>query len=513
MAKSILEQTIANLRLKEEEANAQNAADQLGLAYVSLTSYPIAQDVLYLISQEQAVEYHVVAYLRVENELKVATYLPPTAELNNFLTNLATQKNITIKLTYCSRMSYDYGITLYLFYKEVDEEKKRLAEEKENDFSDVITSIKDIDKLLKEVSATKLIDLIFSGAVLTNASDIHIEPGDKSTRLRFRIDGILQDVSQLSKQQFEALRSRIKNLAQLKIDIVGAPQDGRFEMKAARHVIDVRVSTLPASYGEDIVMRILLQDVSFLKIDELGFNPTALALVKEAISQPHGMILNTGPTGSGKTTTLYAILSAINKPGAKVITIEDPVEYRLPGINQIQVNPETGLTFESALRGAMRQDPDIIMIGEIRDAQTAKIALQAALTGHLVLSTLHTNSAPAAIPRLLEIGIEPYLLAGSINLIIGQRLVRRVCPTCRGKDANCPTCLGVKYKGRIPIIEALKPSEEFNTLIGRKATIDEFERKAKALGMETMLEDGLSKIAAGLTTQEEVERVAQETGD
>lgn len=513
MAQSILDQTVADLKLKEGEEVAQSTAQHLGLKYVNLSSYPIAQEVLQVIPEDDAARYHLVAYLKAGQSLKVAVSIPPTAEINAYLTDLANKNNLTINLSYCSRASYDYVITLYVLYKTIEVERQRKVQDQENDYSDQIDNIEDIAQLLQKVSATKLVEVIFSGAVIIGASDVHLEPAETSTRVRYRIDGILQDVAQISKQQYESLRSRIKNMAKMKLDIAGAPQDGRFEMKAAGHTIDVRVSTLPASFGEDIVMRVLLRDINFLKLDELGFNPVVLSLVKEAISQPHGMILNTGPTGSGKTTTLYSILSSINRPGAKVITIEDPVEYRLPGINQIQVNPEKNLTFEAALRGAMRQDPDIMMIGEIRDSQTAEIALQAALTGHLMLSTLHTNSAPAAIPRLLEMGIEPYLLAGSINLIIGQRLVRRLCPTCQGKKKDCPTCLGVGYKGRIPIIEALKPTEEFNVLIGRKATIDEFERKARELGMETMLEDGLNKIAAGLTTKEEVERVASDIGD
>lgn len=506
-----IDSSIASLQLEEEEEAARKGAESLGFAYVKLLGYPILPEVLRLIPQEDAVNYRMVAYVRAGTSLKVAISQPPTKELDDYLANLANQLNVTVKLAYCSTMSLVYSLTLYLKFKQQDETKAKEKQTKEGqDFTSTIKSIEDIAKQLQKVSTTQLMDLIFAGAVITNASDIHLEPAQEFTRLRFRIDGILQDVANITKGQYESMRSRIKNVASLKLDVMGAPQDGRFEIKVAGHTIDIRVSTLPASFGEDIVMRLLLEDAIFLKIDELGLNPIVLKLVKDAITSPHGMILNTGPTGSGKTTTLYAILSEVNHPETKVITIEDPVEYRLPGINQIQINPAANLTFASALRSAMRQDPDIIMVGEIRDGETAKIALQAALTGHLVLTTLHTNSAPAAIPRLLEMGIEPFLLAGSINLIIGQRLVRKICNVCAGQNKECTNCAGSGYKGRMPLVEALKPSEEFNELIARKASIAEFEKKARGLGMQSILDDGQAKVAAGLTTTAEIERVAKE---
>jgi len=506
-----LDTKIASLRLEEQEATAKSAASSFGLTFVNLVGYPIVKEVLETISQEEATTYNVVAYLKSGDTLHVATHLPPTDTLRRFLILLARKIGLTIRLKYCSTLSFTYVLNVYMKYH--DEKKVQAMQEsvkRGDEFIVTIKSIADITDQINKVSTSRLIDLLFAGGVLIDASDIHIEPTQEGARVRYRVDGILQDIGVLNLKQYHAVADRIKFLAKLKLDIAGAPQDGRFEMAIAGHTIDVRTSSLPASYGEDLVMRILIQDAHFLALEELNINPASLALIKDAIDQPHGMVINTGPTGSGKTTTLYAILSALNKPEVKVITIEDPVEYRLPGINQIQVNTDAGLTFAATLRSTLRQDPDIIMVGEIRDKETAQIALQAALTGHLVLSTLHANSAPAAIPRLLEMGIEPYLLAGSLNLIIAQRLVRKVCSVCKGADKACKQCGGSGFKGRIPVMETLKPTELFNELIGRKATIDEFERKARELGMQSMLEDGLTKVAAGLARKEEGERVSKD---
>lgn len=506
-----IDQIIANLRLEEQEKIAQASAKSYRLPYAKLSGYPITPEVLELIDPKTAAILQAVAFAKSANELKVAIAIPETDAHKKYFGELAQKLSQTIKVAYCSQMSLAYAMSLYTKFSQEKKEKAQVESTKRGDeFVAAIKSIKDVGDQIKKVTTTQLIDLLFAGAVLTEASDIHIEPNEASARVRYRIDGVLQDVGALSIEQFRSAAARIKNLCKLKLDVTGAPQDGRFEMRAANHLIDVRTSVLPATYGEDIVMRILLQEGQFLTLEELNISPIAMELIDQAIHQPHGMILNTGPTGSGKTTTLYAILSELNSSEKKIITIEDPVEYRLSGINQVQVNKEAKLTFASILRSVMRQDPDIIMVGEIRDGETAQIALQAALTGHLVLSTLHTNSAAAAIPRLLNMGIEPYLLAGSINLIIAQRLVRRICPTCKGKNKSCPDCGGTFYKGRLPIIEALKPSEKFNELIARKASIAEFEKRAVELGMQDMLEDGLSKVEAGLTTNEEVERVSRD---
>jgi len=322
---------------------------------------------------------------------------------------------------------------------------------------------------------------------------------------------------------YHNLISRIKYLAKLKLDI-SRPQDGRFVVEVLSQEVDIRVATLPTTYGEAVTLRLLPKNKSFISIEKLGFSEKALAVIKEAITKPQGMIINTGPTGSGKTTTLYAILKVLNQPGKKIITLEDPIEYRIEGIEQVQIiHPEKErggseetetlaereqTVFLDALKGCLRQDPDILMIGEIRDKETAEVTLQAALTGHLVLTTLHTTNAPAALARLTEMGIEPYLLAGTIDLIISQRLVRMIHKVCGGK--GCEECHHTGFKGRLAIIEVLKPGAEIEKLVLEKAPLRSFEETAHKLGMETMLEDGMKKVAAGLTTKGEVERVTQE---
>jgi general secretion pathway protein E len=381
-------------------------------------------------------------------------------------------------------------------------------------FATGIQGVADLQSKLAQVSTTELLDTLFAGALSLSASDIHLEPGEVKLKARYRIDGVLQDVVELPMSVHKSLASRIKFLAKLKLDVTTLPQDGRFEVTTTSNVagaeeapLDIRVATLPTPFGEAVEMRILAQRGEFLSLESLGFSEEILTKIKNAITKPHGLILNTGPTGSGKTTTLYAILQQLNQPGRKIISIEDPVEYRIPGIDQSQILPEKGYTYAAALKASLRHDPDIIMVGEIRDPETATTALQASLTGHLVLTTLHTNSAAGAIPRLINMGIEPFLLAGAINLIIAQRLVRRVNPTCGpGSVKEGGTC----YKGRLPIAEGLVPTAEFNDLIARKASVAEFEEMAKKTGMKTMLQDGQEKVAKGLTTIDEVLRVTKE---
>ena len=370
-----------------------------------------------------------------------------------------------------------------------------------------IAGFSDLKQKIQTYPLTQLVDLIFAGAVSVAASDIHLEPEENNARLRFRVDGVLQDIAVLPKQNYLNLRDRIKFLAKLKTNITDTPQDGRFEQMINGQKVDFRVSSIPTNFGEAIEMRLLIQTASTLKLEQLGFSPEDLKKIQTAVIKPNGMILNTGPTGSGKTTTLYSILSVLNQPGRKIVTLEDPIEYELPGINQSQIEPESNYDFVAGLRSVLWQDPDVIMIGEIRDIETAKTALSAAVTGHLVLTTLHTNDATSALPRLLDMGIEPYLLSGSINLIIAQRLVRKIHRECAGK--GCEICNHTGYKGRTVIAETLTISEKIEALISRKASLSEFREAAKAEGMKTMYDDGLAKVAAGITTKDEVERVTK----
>jgi type II secretory ATPase GspE/PulE/Tfp pilus assembly ATPase PilB-like protein len=494
---------------QEEEKRVKQTARSLNLEYVDLIGYPYAADALLAVPKKELIRFQIIPYLKAGRRVKIALPKQPSASLKNQLQAYFPKFELNFAL--CSTTSFKAGLLAYdrLKLKQTRSQKDK-AKKTETEFAKLIKNISDIASHLKKVSTSELLELILNGAVITRASDIHLEPSQEDCRLRFRIDGILQDVTKLSHQQYQALNSRIKNLARLKLNITAKPQDGRFTTQAAGHPLDIRVSSLPGANGEDIVLRLLLSDTPLLTLKQLGFHSQAYRLILEAIKKPHGMILTTGPTGSGKTTTLYAILSQLNHPPVKIITIEDPIEYRISGVNQTQVNESSGYTFVNALSSAIRQDPDIIVVGEIRDPDTAKIALQAAMTGHLVLTSLHTNTASGAIPRLLDMGIEPYLLAGSINLILAQRLVRRICRECRGRDKNCPACQGSGFRGQLAIVEALKPTTEFNELITRKASVQEFEIKAKELGMKTMLQDGLDKVKDGLTTKEEIERVTRE---
>ena len=499
---------IRSIKHGQEEQAVASQAKVWQMLYVNLSGYPVNQEALLKTAKTNWEKLSIVPYLKVGKIVKVATVSQPSPNVKDFLTGLFPDS--TIEFSLCSKTSLDEALSLYDNYQKSQASHKAEQTKKTGvQFTKMIKRLEDVAANIKKVSTSELLDLVINGAVITSSSDIHLEPAKNNCRLRFRIDGILKDVAILSTEQYRAILSRIKNLAEIKLDINVKPQDGRFSMTASGKPVDIRVSTMPGPDGENVVMRLLLSESQLLCLKDLDFSPEVFQLIKEAISKPNGMILNTGPTGSGKTTTLYAILSELNKPPVKIITIEDPIEYKIPGVDQTQVDSEAGYTFANALSSAVRQDPDILMVGEIRDTDTAKIALQASLTGHLVLSTLHTNTASGAIPRLLDMGIEPYLLAGSINLIIAQRLVRRVCQNCAGKNAKCEVCLGSGYKGRVPIVEALKPTTEFNELITRKASIEEFENKAKEQGMKTMLGDGMEKVGQGTTTKEEVERVTE----
>lgn len=396
--------------------------------------------------------------------------------------------------------------------------------------------LKMLAEQLKTASTTQLLELILQGAVSCNASDIHIEPEESAFRIRFRIDGVLQEIATLPKEKYKNLVSRIKLLSKMDLNVTDKPQDGRFTQEILNRHFDFRCAVLPLIHGEGVVLRLLEQEAKFYTLSELGFYKEMEEQVRRAFKKPTGMILVSGPTGSGKTTTLYAILNELNRPGVKIITLEDPIEYKMEGLVQSQINQEEGFGFVEGLKGALRSDPDIIMVGEIRDSETAEIALQAALTGHLVLSTFHANSASATLIRLVELGIRPYLLSGSINLVISQRLVRRICQNCKEslvmdkrladylkvklpgfkipqvlyKGRGCPTCFGTGYKGRIVIGEILIPSPELEDLIIKKAPLSIVAQKAKESGILTMEQDGLLKALAGITTIEEVFRVIRE---
>lgn len=505
-----IERTLYSIDREEEEKQTQILAKKYRLPYIYLVNYPVLADVLYIIKPEQALNFKLVAYLKSGDTLRVATYNPKDSNIASFIKVLEEATKLKIMLSVCSETSYRYVAQLYKTFQEArtTQEGIEVSDEERTQFKEEIKNLIDLKDKITSVSTTHLLDVIFVGAEAVEASDIHLEPENEFLKIRYRIDGVLQDIAELPISSHKALISRIKYLAKLKIDVVSVPQDGRFDAKAGDQPIDIRVSTMPTNYGESVVMRLLYRSKEFITLDKLGFNQDQLTIIHEAISKPHGIIFNTGPTGSGKSTTLYAILQELNQPGVKIITLEDPIEYRIEGIEQTQVEVEKKFTFASGLRSILRHDPDIIMVGEIRDQETAEIAINAAMTGHMVLTTLHTNNAPAAIPRLIDIGVKPFLLGGSINLIIAQRLVRMICQLCKGK--GCKECNNSGYKGRTVIAELLVPTVEFEQLIKGQATLREFMDMAKKSGMRTMEEDGMQKVARGITTKEEVLRVTRE---
>jgi type II secretory ATPase GspE/PulE/Tfp pilus assembly ATPase PilB-like protein len=408
----------------------------------------------------------------------------------------------------------------------------------EKEIKNILILKREIEAVLdKEI--TKILDTILGGSIKLGASDIHIEPKENEAKLRIRLDGILQDVLIFNRKTYESLLSRIKLLSGMKLNVFDRPQDGRFSVLMEKLAIEIRTSTLPAEWGESIVMRIL-NPKSLISLGELGLREDLLKIFKREIKKPNGMIIVTGPTGSGKTTTLYAILKEIQSPEIKIITIEDPIEYHLEGITQTQVDPKAGYDFANGLRAIVRQDPDVILVGEIRDLETAQIAIQAALTGHLVLTTLHTNDAAGTVARLMALGEKPVNIAPAINMAVAQRLVRKVCRKCstlekpneeevekiRGglKNLNikiskdlrirrakgCEDCNFTGYRGRTGIFEAFLVDEEMERFILTSPSISDLREMAKKKGMVTMYQDGLLKVIDGITTIEEVERVVAE---
>jgi general secretion pathway protein E len=405
-----------------------------------------------------------------------------------------------------------------------------MEDDRTGDVDEDISALRD---MAFEAPVVRLVNLLIENAITAGASDIHIEPFEDTLRIRYRVDGILFDQEAPPRRLQAAMTSRLKIMAEMNIAERRLPQDGRIRVTLQGRRVDIRVSTIPTVHGESIVMRLLDRTTVFRPLDQLGFPPSMLARFDALIRRPHGIVLVTGPTGSGKTTTLYGALDKINSPDIKIITVEDPVEYQLKGVNQIPVKAKIGLTFATGLRHIVRQDPDVILIGEIRDLETAEIAIQAALTGHLVFSTLHTNDAPGAITRLQDMGVEPYLLSSVLEGVLAQRLVRRICSACKelfvsppadlqalGVDADprtplyrgrgCEECRGTGYRGRTGIYELFEITEEVRSLTLRRASTREIRRHAIENGMVTLRLDGWLKAREGVTTVEEVLRVTQE---
>ncbi|TSC93661.1 MAG: type IV pilus assembly protein PilB [Candidatus Berkelbacteria bacterium Athens1014_28] len=546
-----LDRKLFSMRRQDEEEQVQALSRQLSLPYIDLVGYPFAAEIFSIFPADIMLRYSFVPYLKIGHELRLATTAAVSSDLQNYLDEFAKATNYHFTFSLVSKTGFLYALNQLKIKQDEAREKTENLSEKKEGMLEKIKVLADIEALARKVSTSELLDLLLASAAKLGASDIHIEPEENEFLIRYRIDGVLQDVFKMPKSAYKFLLSRIKFLAKLKLDIVAAPQDGRFSFKSEIGNIDLRVSTLPSAFGESVVLRLLGQEIRVLKLEDLGFRPDALSLINQAISRPHGMILNTGPTGSGKTTTLYAMIVALKKPGIKIISLEDPIEYRIDGVEQSQVDPVGGYTFANGLRAALRQDPDILMVGEIRDKETAEIGVQAAITGHLFLTSLHSNTASGALPRLLEIGVRPFLLAGSINLIMGQRLVRKICTKCREefspsevvwdeikkilapimsklpteisaklnlpanqiklwRGVGCSACGKTGYLGRQVIVEALVPSPAMEELISKQATIAEFSKLAIDEGMITMEQDGLIKVLQGATTTTEVWRVTKD---
>lgn len=536
-----------------EEDMTKLLAEASGLAYVNLSNVIVPPDILSLLSRDNADTYRAVVFGRSSGKLAVAMVDPSNIQAADFLSRKTGEAIDTF-------MASQTGIEKILMQYTAD---------MSDDIKDVMGSVAPADSaktdstqlqnLVQDAPITRALNTILEYAANTKASDIHVEPREHDLRIRFRIDGVLRETMKLPKTIEAALVSRIKILSNLKIDEHRIPQDGEFTVQVGKNAIDLRIAIAPIVWGEQIVIRLLDKSNTRLTLESLGFKGRAFRVIREGIHKPHGMTLATGPTGSGKSTTLYAVLQDIKNVAINIVTLEDPVEYKMDGINQIQINSAVGLTFASGLRSILRQDPNVIMVGEMRDEETANLAVQSALTGHVVLSTIHTNSAAGVLPRLLDMHVEPFLVASTVNTIIGQRLVRRICDKCSEKRQStsaeaqsialtlgkilpqsqdqvphakadlgfetlplgnqtaytlykgrgCKDCSD-GYKGRIGIYEVFAMTDAMEKLLVSKATTSQIQNQAEADGMITMKQDGYLKALNGLTTLEEVARVASD---
>jgi len=526
---------LVKLGVLSEDQLVSFLSKHFGVPLINLSEYKIDPSLTKFIPHDIASKYLVFPVAKVGATLTIAMADPSNVfaiDDIKFMTGYNVEPVIASESAIRAAIAEHYGDhdmlqTVMETLKTSDTEEVDLLQEAEEE-----VDLSELKQAVEEAPVVKLVNAILNEAVERRSSDIHIEPYEKGFRVRYRIDGMLYDIMKPPPKMRAALTSRIKIMADLDIAERRLPQDGRIKLKVKGRAIDLRVSTVPTIFGEKIVMRILDRGSLVLDLTKLGFEQKALEDFNEAIHAPYGMVLVTGPTGSGKTTTLYSALSTINKVDVNIMTVEDPVEYNLHGINQIQVKDEIGLTFASALRAFLRQDPDIIMVGEIRDFETAEIAVKAALTGHLVLSTLHTNDAPSTISRLLNMGVEPFLVSASVLLILAQRLCRKICPQCKEEDnvplpalvemgfseeeaktvrcfrgRGCSACGGTGYKGRIALYEVMPIKEEIKELILEGASATEIKRTAIRLGMKTLRMSGLTKLKEGVTTVEEVMRV------
>src|ERR687892_169467 len=518
---------LIDLGLVREPELVSALARKIGLGFVDLTEHAVDASAASLIPEQVARRYRALPIGFEDGKLVVAMSDPANVFA---LDDIRTITGKQVKPVVATASDVDQAIRKYGQFdqsvEDISAEAASKAEEKTADLTQV-------EAAMEEAPIVRLVNLLITQAVTDRASDIHLEPAEGDIRIRYRIDGVLHEVMRSPKNIQNALISRLKVMADINIAERRVPQDGRVGLVVGGRAVDLRVATLPTVYGEKVVIRILDKTSALLRLGELGFLDEQYERYEECFRKPYGTVLVTGPTGSGKSTTLYATLNIINTLDKNIITVEDPVEYRLPGINQIQVNPKAGLTFATALRSILRADPDVVLIGEIRDAETAIIAMEAALTGHLVLSTLHTNDAASAITRLVEMGVEAYLVASSLDCSLAQRLARRLCSHCREayrptevelqeagfpehlasrveelyRPAGCSRCGKTGYRGRLGLYEVMPITEEIERLTVERRSSDDIRRAAIEQGMVTLREDGLEKVAAGLTSMEEIFRV------
>ncbi len=538
-----LDELVENAGIVDATNLSQTKAKLYNVPYVALADLASAPEALAKIPESVAEYYKVLPFKfeAKENRLLVAMANPLDLQTIGFLEAKSGAKiipHMAVEVELVEEIPHRYSQGLSAEVSQV------LKESVESESKHRVVDVEKLGEVIREAPIAKIVATILEFAVKARASDVHIEPLEEHTRVRYRIDGILLEKLVLPKKVHEAVVSRIKILAELKIDERRLPQDGRFTFRVEDQEVDLRVSTLPTVDGEKIVMRLLRKTLNVPTLGELGIRGMALKNVEDSIKVPHGIVLITGPTGSGKTTTLYSVLHILNTPKVNIVTLEDPVEYQIDGVNQVQINPKAGLTFATGLRSFLRQDPNIIMVGEIRDNETADLAIQASLTGHLVFSTLHTNSASGALPRLLDMQAEPFLLASSMTCVAAQRVVRKICDECKesytppaqiieeikqvlgpmyeayvaklggkpptlSRGAKCDACGQTGYRGRIGIFEVLKITEKIGKLILERAPAIQIEKEAVTDGMVLMEQDGYLKALDGMTTLEEVMRVAK----
>ena len=532
------------IKVKEVEKEIEEKAKSQGLPYINLVGFPISPEALSKVSEEESRRLKAVCFFYDGDSFRLGA-----AERNNAaaeaVEKISQELHCQGRMYLISENSLKAAQKLYKILPKPREIVRgvKVSEEELNKYSESFDSFKELQDVIARTDVSQIVSMILAAAVKSRSSDIHIEGEEKDIKVRLRIDGVLHDAAILEKNIWPKVISRMKLLAKVKINIDDRPQDGRFAIIMKERKIDIRASFLPTAYGESVVMRLLDSAKENISFSDLGLWDKAYHELKHQIERPNGMIITTGPTGSGKTTTLYSILLKLNKPETKIITIEDPIEYQLTGVNQSQVGDN--YTFAKGLRSIVRQDPDIIMVGEIRDLETAEIAIQAALTGHLVLSTIHTNDASGTIPRLLSMGVKPFLLAPALNAMIGQRLIRRICEKCKQeaplteeqkrkvgeiiaslneenrrkfdianakfyKGKGCEACQELGYKGRVGIYEIMAMDAEIEKLI-QAGKVSEFDiqRVAAQRGMLTMAQDGILKAMQGITTVDEVLRVAE----